>query len=74
MSRSGGFYVAREDKHFPTAFNFPGVLSCFYMVWADGLAHPVNSHEECVRTIKKDHQKSVAGFNLHLFQIKICEF
>lgn len=64
MSRSGGFYVALEDKCFPTAFNFPGVLSCFYMVWAGSLAHPVNSYVECVRTIKKkDHQKFVVRFN-----------
>lgn len=63
MSRSGGFYVALEDKRFPTAFNFPGVLSCFYMVWAGSLAHPVNSYVERVRTIKKkDHQKFVVRF------------
>lgn len=66
MSRGDGFYVALEDKAFPTAFYFPGVLSHFYMVRAD-LAHPVNSNVECVRTIKKDHQKFVFGFNQRVF-------
>lgn len=42
-----------EDECFPAIFSFPGVLSRFYMVWADSRAHPVNSYAECVRTIKK---------------------
>lgn len=53
MSRGGRFYVAPEDKRFPAVFYFPGVLSRFYMVWAESLAHPVNSNVERVKTIKK---------------------
>lgn len=48
-----GFYVALEDKRFPARFNFPGALSCFNTFRAASRAHPVNSHVECVRTIKK---------------------
>lgn len=51
-----GFYVALEER-FPARFHFSGVLSCFYAARAARHAHPVNSHAECVRTIKKDHQK-----------------
>lgn len=55
-----GFYVALEDERFPARFNFPGALSCFNTFRAAGRAHPVNSHVECVRTIKKmDHRKHV---------------
>lgn len=68
-----GFYVALEDERFPARLNFPGALSCFNMFRAASRAHPVNSHVECVRTIKKmDHrkhvgrQKKVSGCQLRL--------
>lgn len=52
------FYVALVDERFPARFNVPGVLSCFYTVRAASRAHPVNSHVECVRTIKKKKERT----------------